>query len=498
MNADGTNAHQIAPSLFQPDWSPNGSRIAAMGANSVYVMDSNGANLRQAVNPGFGTSLYYPSWSPDNIQVAVGWSNVNSIDIWAYDVDTGTGHRLYSSNPTDLFYFNNSAEMYPDWGPSLFCPAGMALQSTEGGAIAFSPVCQPLPTATPTATNTQTPSPTNTPTNTPTPTATPILDCAGNQAEIVPQYLYQAQGLTQEAQDMRAIASTSGLSLHQAPILNSPVLITVPWDTQITVEQRFVVGSSPYQQIWYKTTYVSQQGWLVAQIDDKTYIEGGDPCASRPTPTEFPFSYDRERVRNYAVAHAYDNDTQLPPSYRVTTRLSPPTLPFANFSYADLGSETESTGSAMFVSESIWIGGMPMTVGAATSCTATVYTNGGWRYCWNIAADNGNSSTPWEAHEALGEYYTTATLPPNTSSSNSILDPSGSQLMFPGPDDPDPDMRTTAVDRLTFDDVNDFIGPVDGGGVGWPIDDTGFSNFARTHMGSIPSMKWMGDPIMGW
>jgi hypothetical protein len=224
-------------------------------------------------------------------------------------------------------------------------------------------------------------------------------------------------------------------------------------------------------------------GWIIARYEDRQYVEGNDPCLNQvPMPRRLTFEYDRQAAAHYAIEHSYQNDLGIPASERVTRRLMLSGLRFANFDYTDLGSQGESTGSAMFVSEVIWMGGMPMTVGDPNSCSIVQYLEAGWRFCWNVNADGGDSSTPWEFHKTLGEYYTTATLPPSYLSSNTLLDPSGFQIMFNG---------TDANDRLTFVDLNNYIGAVINGGVGHPIDPPVFSTYVKTHLGQLKAGDYM-------
>jgi hypothetical protein len=324
---------------------------------------------------------------------------------------------------------------------------------------------------------------TPTPTPTPTPTATPISNCAGGNAELIPQYLYQQQGLTQEMIDMRAGGSSLGLYVHDAPILNARRIAgPIAWDSPITVTSRIAFGTEPFRQIWYQINLSGTIGWIIARIDGINYVDANDPCTSLAAPANITFNYNRQAVRDYAVVHSYQNNGSQPPANRVTRRLGFYAVPFANFYYPDLAGSSESTGSAMFVSESVWMGGMPMTYGAPDSCSANPYVNPGWRYCWTLPQ---GSSTAWEAHEALGEYYTTALLPPTSGSSSNILNPHGSQVMFPGP------LLTQYTNRLNFEDVNDFIGPVAEGGMNTPIRAADFSTFARNYLGPVRAGDYM-------
>lgn len=71
MNADGSNPVRLTSLrtlVFNPAWSPDGSRIAFRGWNStastwsIFVMTADGSNPTAVAN---GESAYSPSWSPD-------------------------------------------------------------------------------------------------------------------------------------------------------------------------------------------------------------------------------------------------------------------------------------------------------------------------------------------------------------------------------------------------------------------------------------------------
>src|SRR5690554_4347384 len=159
-------------------------------------------------------------------------------------------------------------------------------------------------------------------------------------------------------------------------------------------------------------------------MEDRFYVDevtaDNDPCQDKiPDGSDLTFLYHRGNTTAYAVEHSKQNNTIPPGDQRVTKRLTsnPFGVPFADFRYSvlsptlDIVLTEETTGSALFVSESIWMGGLPMTVGDPTSCTVTNFVGAGWRFCWHNDAGSGNVSTPWRVHKGLGEYYTTATIP---------------------------------------------------------------------------------------
>ncbi len=88
MNADGSGKTNITNNPARddsPTWSPDGTSIAFVSARSgehqIWMMDSNGGNLKQLTTAGFNAA---PTWSPDGIYIAfihrpTGYSNTN---IW--------------------------------------------------------------------------------------------------------------------------------------------------------------------------------------------------------------------------------------------------------------------------------------------------------------------------------------------------------------------------------------------------------------------------------
>jgi hypothetical protein len=169
------------------------------------------------------------------------------------------------------------------------------------------------------------------------------------------------------------------------------------------------------------------------QGDPIYYIYGmdsdNDPCAGiyplQPTET-ITFNYDRRAAAEYAMAHAYRNSVPegtYPVSIsQVTSRLDDTTIPagesirvpnpfgdvpYAYFTYPEQVTGVEgSTGSAMFTSQAIWMGGMPMTLDVdenelCDSDIPAVTATTGWRYCF----DSQLASYGWRSHDPLVAYY---------------------------------------------------------------------------------------------
>jgi Tol biopolymer transport system component len=104
MNGDGTGRKQLTFGTHedQPAWSPDGSRIAFFGNNgsypAVYVMNADGTNIKEVVKgmgpaPYGGTQLYFvgePSWSENGLKLAFTTDVSGHHEIYTVNVD-GTG-----------------------------------------------------------------------------------------------------------------------------------------------------------------------------------------------------------------------------------------------------------------------------------------------------------------------------------------------------------------------------------------------------------------------
>ncbi len=135
MNADGSERERLTDhpaDEFDPDWSPDGTRIAYRSHRDdneeIYVMQADGSaqtNLTRA--PG---TDYSPSWSPDGTQIAFTSSRdkASGLDIWVMNAD-GTVARRVTDAP--------GIQEYPTWSPdsrhlAFSCTLGRVLPTGVG------------------------------------------------------------------------------------------------------------------------------------------------------------------------------------------------------------------------------------------------------------------------------------------------------------------------------------------------------------------------------
>ncbi len=94
----------------QPDWSPDGSRIAFQsyrdGVWRIWTVQPDGADLKAVTSGPFDDRE--PHWSPDGTQIAFASDRGSSYDIWVLDVRTGDVRQV-TNDPADAFT--------PTWSP---------------------------------------------------------------------------------------------------------------------------------------------------------------------------------------------------------------------------------------------------------------------------------------------------------------------------------------------------------------------------------------------
>lgn len=107
----------------QPRFSPDGTRIAFTsdrgGGDNIWIMDVNGANMRQVTNEDFRL-LNQPDWSPDGQYIVARkhfttGRSLGTGEVWLYHVSGGAGVRLVE-RPNE--------EFQKDLGEPVFAPDG--------------------------------------------------------------------------------------------------------------------------------------------------------------------------------------------------------------------------------------------------------------------------------------------------------------------------------------------------------------------------------------
>jgi Tol biopolymer transport system component len=126
MNPDGTGITQLTGvgANFDPSWSPDGSRIAFVGAappypynSDIYTMKADGSELVNLTNSPAGDGD--PDWSPDGKKI-VFVSSGGQGGLWVMNADGANAYQLTSSN-----------DGQPAWSPD---GASIAFASVRDGA----------------------------------------------------------------------------------------------------------------------------------------------------------------------------------------------------------------------------------------------------------------------------------------------------------------------------------------------------------------------------
>lgn len=123
--------------------------------------------------------------------------------------------------------------------------------------------------------------------------------------------------------------------------------------------------------------------------------------------SSIPFNYNRQAVAVFAKQKATNNFNGFPTTYaEVEDKLGD--VGTGNWYENILTHRAGSTGSALFISESIYAGGLPMTTNPTDmptnlTCTADygVFENYGWRRCPIEKSATGN----WRNHQGIRSYF---------------------------------------------------------------------------------------------
>jgi hypothetical protein len=104
VNIDGTGLAILTPtldrSLDDPEWSPDGTRIAFSDFADIYVVNADGSNLRDLTSsPSESARADNPSWSPDSSRIAYAYASAN---VKVVNAD-GSGSTTIVPNPGEVW-----------------------------------------------------------------------------------------------------------------------------------------------------------------------------------------------------------------------------------------------------------------------------------------------------------------------------------------------------------------------------------------------------------
>ncbi|WP_330253526.1 DPP IV N-terminal domain-containing protein [Nocardia sp. NBC_00565] len=116
MDPDGSNVVKLADGGYHATFSPDSTRIAFVRGGVIYVMNSDGGELKQLTAPGTTsgrdlTSSQHPAFSPDGSTIV--FTRADTIWVMASD---GTGQRQLLMDG----YFNSEPVFTPDGARIVF------------------------------------------------------------------------------------------------------------------------------------------------------------------------------------------------------------------------------------------------------------------------------------------------------------------------------------------------------------------------------------------
>ena len=115
--SDGTGQANLTSDLAanagngNPDWSPDGTKIAFASSGDIYTVNPNGSSLSPLTNTT-DMSEWSPAWSPDGTQIVFNaWDpQIGDVDLWKM-LANGTNRTNLTNNGSTI------READPDWQP---------------------------------------------------------------------------------------------------------------------------------------------------------------------------------------------------------------------------------------------------------------------------------------------------------------------------------------------------------------------------------------------
>jgi len=138
LRADGSQLTKLTDSAYyaNPQWSPDGHRIAYDGDNKIFVIDADGSNQKLLLSGSAGNGPGVPSWSTDGTKLAYfntprESNGLFSAEVWTMNPDGSAKQRVY-----------HSACCVDYWAAPIWSPDGTKLAfaaNSAGGVFVVNP-----------------------------------------------------------------------------------------------------------------------------------------------------------------------------------------------------------------------------------------------------------------------------------------------------------------------------------------------------------------------